>query len=56
MHEEKYFYWKKFLNGGVAGCLGKTIVAPIDRVKIIFMGRLIRSRTGNSTFETVFSK
>lgn len=42
MSEDQYFYLKKFVNGGIAGIIGKTIVAPIDRIKIIYMVRLIR--------------
>ena len=35
--EPTYFYLKKFIGGGISGCIGKTIVAPIDRIKIIYM-------------------
>jgi hypothetical protein len=37
MSDQPYFYLKKFIGGGIAGCIGKSIVAPIDRIKIIFM-------------------
>ena len=31
----KHFHWRTLLSGGLAGCVAKTIVAPIDRVKIL---------------------
>jgi Mitochondrial carrier protein len=30
----------KFISGGVAGMIAKTIVAPIDRTKFLFMGTI----------------
>ena len=30
-------YFKSFINGGIAGVIGKTLVAPFDRVKYIFI-------------------
>ncbi|KAL7754487.1 coenzyme A transporter [Sorochytrium milnesiophthora] len=30
------YAWKTFVAGGVAGCAAKTLVAPLDRVKILF--------------------
>lgn len=30
-------FMESFINGGLAGVAGKTIAAPIDRVKYIFM-------------------
>lgn len=30
------YVWRSGVAGGVAGCAGKTIVAPLDRVKILF--------------------
>ena len=30
-------YIKSFISGGLAGICGKTIVAPLDRVKYIFI-------------------
>lgn len=32
---EKHKSLKTFVSGGLAGCLAKTLVAPIDRVKIL---------------------
>jgi hypothetical protein len=51
MTEDKYFYPKKFINGGIAGIIGKTIVAPIDRIKIIYMVRLTRFQKKDSHIE-----
>lgn len=31
----KHFNWKTFVSGGIAGSVAKTLVAPIDRVKIL---------------------
>jgi solute carrier family 25 (mitochondrial carrier protein), member 16 len=31
----KHFSLKTFVSGGLAGCVAKTLVAPIDRVKIL---------------------
>lgn len=33
---ETEFAWKTFVSGGIAGCVAKTAVAPLDRVKILF--------------------
>ncbi|KAH7248852.1 mitochondrial carrier domain-containing protein [Fusarium redolens] len=30
------YVWKSGVAGGLAGCAGKTVVAPLDRVKILF--------------------
>ncbi|KAJ3370747.1 hypothetical protein GGF31_003769 [Allomyces arbusculus] len=30
------YAWKSFVAGGVAGCAAKSVVAPLDRVKILF--------------------
>ncbi|KAI6759276.1 hypothetical protein HG530_009956 [Fusarium avenaceum] len=30
------YIWKSGVAGGLAGCAGKTVVAPLDRVKILF--------------------
>lgn len=30
----------KFFSGGCAGVIAKTIIAPIDRVKFLFMGTI----------------
>ena len=32
---EKHFSFASFISGGIAGCVAKTLVAPIDRVKIL---------------------
>lgn len=29
-------YLKSFIIGGISGCAGKTIIAPMERVKFIF--------------------
>ncbi|KAJ1989362.1 coenzyme A transporter [Dimargaris cristalligena] len=34
--EHRLYALKTFIAGGVAGCAGKTVVAPLDRVKILF--------------------
>ena len=31
----KHFNWKTFVSGGIAGSIAKSLVAPIDRVKIL---------------------
>ncbi|RNA07235.1 graves disease carrier -like [Brachionus plicatilis] len=31
----KHFNWRTFVSGGIAGSVAKTLVAPIDRVKIL---------------------
>jgi solute carrier family 25 (adenine nucleotide translocator) protein 4/5/6/31 len=33
--ENKYVFTKNFLSGGLAGIISKTIVAPIERVKLL---------------------
>lgn len=30
------YAWKSFVAGGIAGCAAKSVVAPLDRVKILF--------------------
>ncbi|KAF5026696.1 hypothetical protein F66182_1203 [Fusarium sp. NRRL 66182] len=30
------YIWRSGVAGGIAGCAGKTVVAPLDRVKILF--------------------
>lgn len=32
------YFLKSSLAGGVSGCFAKTVVAPLDRVKILFQG------------------
>ena len=34
-----YTFLQSFLSGGMAGSISKTIIAPMDRVKLIFMVR-----------------
>ena len=34
---QSYSFYKSFVSGGIAGSIAKTLVAPIDRVKLIFM-------------------
>ncbi len=42
---------KSFISGGVAGVVSKTIIAPIERVKYLFIVRkLISRKTSNRVF------
>ena len=36
--DSKYHSALSFFSGGLAGIVAKTVVAPIDRVKFLFMG------------------
>jgi solute carrier family 25 protein 16 len=36
-HSWSYFI-KSSMAGGISGCFAKTVVAPLDRVKILFQG------------------
>lgn len=36
---DNQFILKTFLSGGLAGCVAKTAVAPLDRIKIHFQVR-----------------
>ena len=41
----------KFFSGGCAGVIAKTIVAPIDRVKFLFMGTVRKFNLHSLRFE-----
>ncbi|CAF0877849.1 unnamed protein product [Brachionus calyciflorus] len=49
----KHFNWQTFVSGGIAGSIAKTLVAPIDRVKIL---KQVHSRhyDGYGVFESFF--
>jgi hypothetical protein len=40
----KQDFKKSFIIGGISGCVGKTVIAPLERVKYIFMVDLIDFR------------
>ena len=43
--------WKSFVSGGVAGVISKTMIAPIERVKYLFLVLMDRDRkTRNRKF------
>ena len=54
MEKDKYFYIKKFVNGGISGSIGKTIVAPLDRIKIIFMVKIYKVSKRKFTYREGF--
>lgn len=33
---DEFKYLKSFVSGGIAGVCAKTIIAPLDRIKIMF--------------------
>ena len=42
---------KSFISGGIAGVVSKTIIAPIERVKYLFIvSNLISRKTSNRVF------
>lgn len=36
-NSERDLFIKSFFIGGIAGCLGKTSIAPMERIKYIYM-------------------
>ncbi|KAJ1499540.1 hypothetical protein HMI54_009821 [Coelomomyces lativittatus] len=47
------FVWRSFLAGGIAGCSAKTVVAPLDRVKILFQTESPAYRSSFGVVRTV---
>lgn len=48
--------WKSFIIGGISGALGKTCVAPVDRVKLLMQNQdaSTQMHTKHVHFEGVF--
>lgn len=34
--QSKQFAWTSFISGGLAGIIGKSAIAPIERVKLLY--------------------
>ena len=42
--------YKSLISGGMAGCIGKTLTAPLSRLTILYqVGPLLRTSTKSST-------
>ena len=41
---EEHKILKSFISGGVAGSLNKTLIAPVERVKYLFVVNICQSR------------
>lgn len=44
VHKPRQKYYLSFLTGGIAGICGKTSVAPIERIKMLFVTRARKFR------------